>query len=543
MFVGRTVKLESLIQPHYAKMPTPLPRPAILILIALVSLLFVRSRILPLYPKQTSEFPLIIAESLGTYGETDNHHHQSPEAGVTTKSSQAEIYFDQTFSLAPSSEYNFRALRKQCAHTKWLKENGNGTVFLQCEGIYLGLTSVISQVKSCLKMAIEAGTGVILPNIPLRAADNLLAYNQGNHDAEKPFGAWFDQEHLVESMQGACPGLAIITPKDIEEGRVQVQNNWNVDIHSARFFRERDGYFWAGKPFDAFFEENLRRLREEHKGDQIAQSGQGAQNVQSDQSGEGGQTEIADNREGVHNQLTRSTEPGAEAIDVIGMRADFELFSVINDPTGHDRIFWDDLGRTLRFLSEPRQIVDQLLQQIGDGKPFFAVHFRGEGDNMWADPAEQIRVDLDALDQAWAAYEHDGGVTYEGGAKPPVYLACGDEGSLEAFAAAGKERGWNVTSKYALAKSMDTTDTFDMIEALPFDFQAIIDLGLLVKSYFFIGIMGSAFSYTVANLRDPTTRYRGSSFEVWDDGGARTHMFPNNDRYGDTTMEKYACCL
>lgn len=517
-------------------MPAPLPRPAVLTIFILATLLFLRTRILPLYPRQTSNFPLIIAESLGTYGETDNHHHHSsasiapsgPSTDTTTtttkSSSPAEIYFDQTFSLAPSSDYNFRALRKQCAHTQWLKDNGNGTVYLQCEGIYLGLTSVISQVKSCLKMAIEAGTGVVLPNIPLRAADNLLSYNQGNHDAEKPFGAWFDEEHLVASMHGACPGLSIITPKDVEEGKVKVQNEWSIDIHSARFFRERDGYFWAGKPFDAFFEENLRRLREEHKSDP------------SDATTDGGE-------ETVHNQLARNMDTETEPATLIGMRADFELFSVINDPTGHDRVFWDDLGRTLRFLSEPRVIVDKMLQQLGDGKPFFAVHFRGEGDNMWAAPEEQIRVDLDALDKAWEMYEHDDGVKYAGGAKPPVYLACGDEGSIQAFAAAGKERGWNVTSKYALAKSMNTTETFDMIEELPFDFQAIIDLGLLVKSYFFIGIMGSAFSYTAANLRDPTTRYRGSSFEVWDDGGARTHMFPNNDRYGDTTMEKYACCL
>lgn len=513
-------------------MPTPLPRTTILVILALASLLFLRTRILPLHPRRTSGFPLIIAESLGTYGETDNHHHHqqndpssAPKPAATP--SPSEIYFDQAFSLNPSSEYKYRALRKQCTHTKWLRDNGNGTVYMQCEGIYLGLTSVISQVKSCFKMAIEAGTGVILPNIPLRAADNLLAYNQGNHDAEKPFGAWFDEEHLVETMKGACPGLDIITPRDVEAGRVKVQNEWTVDIHSARFFRERDGYFWAGKPFGAFFEENLRRLREEHKRPE----------------GEESDTTLQ-GRQGVHSQLTRSTSAaGAEAATVIGMRADFELFSVINDPTGHDRVFWDDLGRTLRFLPEPRAIVDKMLQQLGDGKPFFSVHFRGEGDNMWAEPAEQILVDLDALDRAWEMYKHDEGVTYAGGAKPPVYLACGDEGSIQAFAAAGRERGWNVTSKYALAKSMNASETFDMIEALPFDFQAIIDLGLLVKSYFFIGIMGSAFSYTAANLRDPTTRYRGSSFAVWDDGGARTHLFPNNDRYGDTTMEKYACCL
>ncbi|CAN8101813.1 unnamed protein product [Discula destructiva] len=554
-------------------MAAMIPRTAIWALLALVTFLSLpRGIFFPSYPREAPpSFPEMIAESLGTYSETGNVHHSHehnhehnhehssslPPSPSQQKISPTETYFDQVFSLTtPQHPYAFPALRKQCAHTKWRSKDaleakggsGGGSVYLQCEGIYLGLTSVISQVKSCLKMAIEAGAGVILPDIPLRAADNLLAYNQGNHDAERPFGAWFDQSHLVAVMKDACPGLEIVTPRDVREGgRVKVKNTWGVDIHAARYFRERDGYFWAGKPFAAFFEESLARLREEHKDDQ-----------QEDENG--------DDREegGLHNQLARRTTTTTTITDdgatIIGMRADFELFSVTSDPTGHDRLLWDDLGRTLRFLEEPRAIVDKMLTQLGalhdddddddddpqQGQVFFAVHFRGEGDNMWAEPAEQIRVDLDALDAAWEMYRHDEGVAPRGGdkdRKPPVYLACGNEESLDAFVAAGAGRGWNVTSKYALAKSMESSETFDMIEELPFDFQAIIDMGLLVKSYFFIGIMGSAFSYTVANLRDPTTRYRGSSFDVWHDGGARTHMFPNNDRYGDTTMEKYACCL
>lgn len=431
---------------------------------------------------------------------------------------------------------------------------------MRCEGIYLGLTSVISQVKSCFKMAIEAGVGVILSNIPLRAADNLLWYNQGNHDSERPFGAWFDEEHFVASMLGVCPGLEIITPRDMAEGRIKVADDWSVDIHAARFFRERDGYFWAGKPFSAFFEDSLLRLRQEKKDkEQKAEEKKAEQQkaeehkVEEDQKTDMSNTKDDDKDSDVQQQLARRTS--TEATTVIGMRADFELFSATQDPTGHERLLWDDLGRTLRFLPEPRAIVDKMLRQLGNASSdhddkskssvFFAVHFRGEGDNMWAEPAEQIRVDLDALDTAWEMYRHDEGVAQgEGGtARPPVYLACGDEGSLAAFTAAGAARGWNVTNKYALAKSMNTSETFDMIEKLPFDFQAIVDLGLLVRSYFFIGLMGSAFSYTAANLRDPTTRYRGSSFEVWDDGGARTHLFPNNDKDGDMTMEKYACCL
>lgn len=602
------------------------PRIAIFVAAALVVFWFIMpARIFPMYSDKN--IPVMIGENSGAHGEADTHFHSSttsatlaetttnpsstsssqtsddpPKDGTkeTTKTqalSAADIYFDQTFSLQqPAHEYDFPALREQCERTTWKTRNtqaassedvssgdsdnnnnsatssrGRAAVYLQCEGIYLGLTSVISQVKSCLRMAIDAGAGVILPNIPLRDADNLMAYNQGNPAAERAFGDWFDEAHLVGALARACPGLDVVAPRDLEgeDGGpvVRAEDHWAIDVHAARFFRERDGFFWAGKPFGAFFDEEFARLREERKAAGMVKDGEKTE-------GEGGaEGELQRRRDARGVEAAAGSgwewEEGRGPV-VVGMRADFELFNVANDPTGHDRYFWDDLGRALRFLPEPRAIVDRLLRQISLGAgagsdeqqqqqqpPYFAVHFRGEGDNMWASAEEQIRVDLDALDRAWALYGDDPALTGTaagGGSssssskdkkrkKPPVYLACGDEGSLKAFVEAGKARGWEVTSKYALARAMGGTETHDMIEALPFDFQAIIDLGMLVRSYFFIGIMGSAFSYTTANVRDPLTRYRGSSFEVLDDGGARTHMFPNADRHGDATMEKYACCL
>lgn len=507
------------------KMPPITPRMAkILAALGLTTIwLAIPSRISPLYydAEDTDGTSLhdLITSSLGHYGETDLY--PAPSRHQPNSPSPAEIYLDQTFSLHKPAPYAFPALREHCNRTTWknLEEHYRDTapLYLECDGIYLGLTSVISQVKSCLKMAIEAGVGVILPQIPLRDATNLVSYNQGNRAAEREFGEWFDAGHLVEVLGRACPALEVVTPTEVEARKTA---RMTMDLHAARFFRERDGYFWAGKPFGAFFDGHLDRMLRELEGPQMQQ--------------EAGEAE---------NQLRRRADKKPDAV-VVGMRADFELFNVANDPTGHDRHLWDDLGRALRFLPEPRLIVDRIAKQIGG--PFFAVHFRGEADNFWDSPEEQMRVDLDALDRAWEKYR-DVSPELAGykkkGLKPPVYLACGDEGQLLQFVAAGKERGWNVTSKYDLAKDMGADETLSMIESLPFDFQAIIDLGMLVKSHFLIGLIGSAFSYTAANVRDPTTRYRGSSFELEDDGGARTHMFPNNDVYGDATMEKYACCL
>lgn len=615
------------------------PRLALVVAAALVAFwVFMPARIFPMYSDASA--PMMIAETLNTHGEADSHFYAtagskappaaatpvtpappaadverpsdlmlSPETDTTEDTadiqdpSPVEIYFDQTFSIrAPQHEYDFAALRRQCERTTWKTRHASSSgdvasssssapgtraaVYLQCDGIYLGLTSVISQVKSCFRMAIDSGTGVILPKIPLRDANNLLSYNQGNPQAERSFGDWFDERHLIETMATACPALDIISPANAETMGLRKGDDdrwWNIDVHAARFFRERDGYFWAGKPFGAFFDEQFAKAKAEHekmakekaakeKADQekAAKEKAAKEKAEKEKEKEKSQPQAEpgskpkaegelerrdDSPRGATSSQSWKWEEGRSPV-VVAMRADFELFNVANDPTGHDRHMWDDLGRALRFLLEPRTIVHQLLEQIGGGQgttelaPYFAVHFRGEGDNMWASADEQIRLDLDALDRAWEMYGNDSALAGLAAAspggevkRPPVYLACGDEGSLKAFVEAGKKRGWEITSKYALTEAMTGTETHKAIEALPFDFQAIIDLGMLVHSYFFIGIMGSAFSYTTANLRDPLSRYRGSSFEVWDDGGARTHMFPNADRHGDTTMEKYACCL
>jgi hypothetical protein len=76
-----------------------------------------------------------------------------------------------------------------------------------------------------------------------------------------------------------------------------------------------------------------------------------------------------------------------------------------------------------------------------------------------------------------------------------------------------------------------------MIKDLAFDFQGAVDFGVMARAEFYIGITGSAFSSTVANARDTTGRYRGSSFDVYEDDGARSHLNT------DGAASNYPCCL
>lgn len=414
-------------------------------------------------------------------------------------SPHVHTYFEQVFSVDKPPYYDFPALKAACERSEWKEENKD--VYLECSGIQAGMTSIISEVKVCFKMAIDAGVNMLLPSMPLRDSENLLNFNLLNDSAYMTYDQWFDQEHLLASMARACPRIKIKHPIEAATESLPVANRWSMDIGTAPGFQMLLGYFWVGRPFKSWFEKELLRLR-------FLANASRKSAAEEDTSG-----------------LARAApEQGAT---IISIASQFLVFRVTDDPSGREVALWKDLSHLIRFREEPRVITNRILSHID--RAFWGVHFRVEKDNIWSSFENQLKVDLDALDQAWAQYGSPGKE------RPLIYLACGDEGQIEKFSEAGAQRGWTVTSKYGIAK--DYPVTLKMIKELPFDFQGLVDLGVMLKSHFFIGITGSAFSSTVGNMRDPTGRYRGSSLLYPDDENARTHLFNDGDAPG------YPCCL
>lgn len=401
-------------------------------------------------------------------------------------------YFNQVFSPEKPASYDFPALRQHCDRTEWTPERED--VYLQCGGMFAGMTSIMSEVKTCLKMAVEAGTGIILPAMPLRDSTNLKEFNIENDQAYMPYDQWFDAKHLIEGLGRACPRMKVLHPDQLNPdkgGKVTVKNQWEIDIMDAPGYRQYTSHFWTGNPFKIFFDEQLTKLQ-------------------------------------------KQSTPG-KGISVIKINAIFLLFRITDDPTGNDLKLWNDLSLLIRFLDKPRKIVNQLLGQMN--RPFYGVHFRVENDTIWGSLESQLTLDLDALDKAWSMYGkgHASGISSE--KKPLVYLACGDEEQMKKFVEAGKARGWEVTHKWGLARQSSSPETVQLIDELAFDFQGAVDMGMMIQSHFFIGISGSAFSSTVANARDVTGRYRWSSLGGLDDGGARSHLVT------DGVASSYPCCL
>ncbi|PSR77176.1 hypothetical protein BD289DRAFT_357081, partial [Coniella lustricola] len=425
-------------------------------------------------------------------------------------------------------QYAFPGAAAACARTAWKPENTN--VYLKCGGIFAGMTSIVSQIKVCLKMALDAGVHLVLPTIPLRDSTDLTNFNFFNGSANMDFDRWFDEAHLRDAMARACPQLKIRKIADFqglgdastelaaaaaaaaESGeKMAVAHEWNFDINTAPGLKLLAGYFWVGRPFRTWFEHEL--LRERFLSHSTPKTPAAA------------------------------AAPGATIINIVSQ---FLVFRITDDATGRELALWNDLSAMVRFNEATRAITTKVEARID--QPYIGVHFRVEKDNIWSSYDDQLKQDLDALDKLWTRYGGAGsGAAKEnkqqqqqqqgahGLKKPLVYLACGDEEQIKGFEAAAALRGWNVTSKYDIVKN--DAETLRQLKELPFDFQGAVDLGIMLKSWFFVGITGSAFSSTVANLRDSTGRYRGSSLQFPDDDHARTHLFNDGD------AAAYACCL
>jgi len=139
-----------------------------------------------------------------------------------------------------------------------------------------------------------------------------------------------------------------------------MKHRWAIDVRSAPGYRPFVSHFWTGWSFKAFFDQQYSSLQ----------------------------------------LLGSDGDDSKTGITVISISSLFLLFRITDDPTGQDLKLWNDLGHLLRFREAPRQIVHQLLEGIK--RPFYGVHFRVEADSIWSSLDNQLAVDLDALDRAWA---------------------------------------------------------------------------------------------------------------------------------------------
>lgn len=424
--------------------------------------------------------------------------------------------FEQTWALNEPPSEILTHLKSQCDRTVWRDD-----LYMHCGGLTAGLTSIMASLRVCFKMALDAGIGLAIPVMALRDSKDLKDFKTFDADSHLPYGDWFDEDHLIRELSNSCPQMKVARIGPDKQPLLPDSAWLYIDLNRADGFRLFDSWAWPGRTWNAFFwgdkgiKVEMEKLTAEH-----AAKG--------------------------------TVEP--KGARLVSLWTPFCFFKITEDVTGHDLRVWHELDHLIRFRTGPRKIVHRLLEHQKD-KPFVGVHYRGEKDNIWSSAAVQLARNLEMAEAAWALYLKGRSPDDKTTPEKLIYLACGDQDAIREFTEKAATQGWKVIDKWSIATVTDLSDKvfsnsgkeendFDslvsQIDALPFDHQGSIDLAMVTVSTFFIGFTGSAFSYTVANHRDPLGRYRGSTMQkLWDEGAldAKTHLF------NDGESGQYPCCL
>jgi hypothetical protein len=105
---------------------------------------------------------------------------------------------------------NFSDLRRLCDQTTWtdgLWVQCHSNARVDSEGkrsVHGGLNNVRNRLQSCLRVAIDAGSGAVIPSIATRNQTQLK--NLGGGDPI-PASTFFNMEYMMNALETECPQL------------------------------------------------------------------------------------------------------------------------------------------------------------------------------------------------------------------------------------------------------------------------------------------------------------------------------------------------
>lgn len=414
-------------------------------------------------------------------------------------------YWDQAFGNDPLP-FAMPELTRKCSQVDFHED-----IYLECGGIVAGLTTIISQAKTCVRMAVDLGYNLIMPKLVMRDSTDLTDFNFFNASAQLPLGDWFEEAHFTSALQRACPNMKIapLKPDKSPDLAITRQMSFHLDwLPSWSGSR----YAWTGSDWHILFHKKvLSEMIVYKRNEVIFEAEMAAKNLTAEVS---------------------TTAPGEPEVNVVLSAAQFNFYAVTDDVSGHDVKIWTELHHLFRGREDVRRAVAIIMDVMKDTPTYYGIHHRAEDDwpEEWMGAEQQTVETLKILDDVRAQYNHTG---------PRIaYVACGDADAIDTLRERAAAVNWTITDKYQIASSHPDLQT--ALSLLEFDHQGLIDLAVLVLSSFYIGITTSAFSWTIAHTRDPLGRYRGPSLPRMkhdkDSQLAATHLF-------FLGQNSYSCCL
>jgi hypothetical protein len=147
--------------------------------------------------------------------------------------------FKKPFSHAETSASKILNLKELCHQTTW--QPTNSQIFINCTRIDGGTFNVINGVMTCVRWAIDAGVGLIIPRIRTRLAEDARRFSS----VGSKFNYLFDPDHFKKSLHEECPQLTIYEDIDgaynFEKTIVAKPKIEGEDIHSNGTYRAKIG--------------------------------------------------------------------------------------------------------------------------------------------------------------------------------------------------------------------------------------------------------------------------------------------------------------
>ncbi|KAF7859508.1 uncharacterized protein EAF02_010956 [Botrytis sinoallii] len=357
-------------------------------------------------------------------------------------------------SKATEDVFNFlrldsAALRALCEKTEW----NPAKVIFTCDNSIDGVGDIRNSILNCVRYAISAGAGLVIPRIILRNPDDISQIRTGERVS---IAYMFDYFHFVESLRYSCPQM-VIYPY-IDDVPNSNEGRGPITLLPESLFSSPIPKTGLELP------ENWRELFEGWL-------------------------------DGYYQFATNQTMNMPVTVELGRSYLQYPIYS-----DGEE--FALSFGGILKFRKNLRILATTVLQNMlstynvsGDlSQPFlpdtfFGAHLRTEIDTTKSWPAE---------DWFYQRYEFQSIQYLKKLASTNltlVYVASGNETETAQFSR--DAAAYHVTTKWMLLDAKDR----ELLSKLSWDQQAIVDFLVLTKSSKFVGIDHSSFTWNIALQR------------------------------------------
>lgn len=343
-------------------------------------------------------------------------------------------------SGAGSTALNLPHLQDLCRTTQWIEG-----LWIQCTS-YCGpsqtawcggLNNGRTRLQTCLRLAIDAGAGVVLPQISLRGVGEAGVTIRG-HDACAD--DWFDLAYIEKMMAANCP---------------QFQMRANCPDALDRTVA------LAPPP-----QNDAGLIRTQHYIDSVFTTGEFRQNIVLP----------------ALRDANRINASSAEAIDGTAIIEYGDTFIGWNyNKSGEYSTVRKELYKTIKFRDSMHQIGERIRDcpQLQHGA-YIAVHLRGESDwpPEWGAPEQQMAMYMEEMAKIRA--------TDEGRDIAAVFVSSGEEAVIQAFRDRLQPLNYTVYDKWTLLA--DFPNDLANVQQADFDAKGIVDDAVLKGAMYFMGV-------------------------------------------------------